>query len=507
MRRRFWSQHISLMSCRSLALGLTGYAMLVGCDRAISDRYGGLVVAPIQEVILIEDEAEQDDEFAANSLPAPRPAEIPARAADLSPVEIEDTDLDVDLALNTPVPDPELPLVEDVIIEDPLEIEVIDSVQVGLLNPDEAYVPEPRPNSWPASFENLEAFLIAQAEAEEAARLAEEERLAEEARLLAAQEEAARQAEAERLAALEAEQEAERLAAESAASVTQATTAPLAVRAPRSDDLPSLLLPLSYEDGVALSTPEELKTFYADQAYDLTRVIAGSPVPGLILQRLPKDLGELNSTDRALLKEIYIKAALPLCLVANERVLIERAHVLSREDVREDLSQAIDPAVRGLAAKYNTDSRSELLKRLDTVPVSLCLAQAILESRWGLSDLTTDHNALFGPWAIAANEGPLSEVDLDPDQVLTFASLQASTDAYVLYLNRSDALAQFREDRADAMMNGLILSGQKAAAHIQAFDSETPNYSTLILRLIEENELDQYDLARLSLDRTAVPVL
>ena len=271
----------------------------------------------------------------------------------------------------------------------------------------------------------------------------------------------------------------------------------------------SIFLPLSYDDGEPLITPSDLEDLYQEASYDLTQVIAGEPVPGLILQRLPERLGALNQSDRPLLKELFIKTALPLCLVSNERIRQERAYVLNAEDTSEQLMEVRDPVIAGLGAKYSVTTRRDLLKAVDTIPVSLCLAQAIFESRWSLEETSIKQNALFGGWVRgqtnADSAGPTEE-SLEEGALVSFASLQAATDAYALHLNRDSSFAEFRDARVIQHQEQGTFSGLDGAAFVSAYAPKTPEYADLLVLLIRENQLDQYDLAQLSGERTAVPV-
>ena len=55
--------------------------------------------------------------------------------------------------------------------------------------------------------------------------------------------------------------------------------------------------------------------------------MAGQPVPNLIVQRMPEDMADLGAQNRALMKDVFIKTVLPLCLRANARVAEERVRL------------------------------------------------------------------------------------------------------------------------------------------------------------------------------------
>ena len=396
-----------------------------------------------------------------------------------------------------------------------------------------ALIPRPRPTNLPQSFAEAEAFYAEQARLE-----AERARAEEAARQLAAAQEAARQAEAERLAAArlqaerdaaaaaaaaaeaarvadeevarqraaeiaaaQAEQEAQRLAA---IGSTIATPAPGAGVPNAAEG--SVSVPLIYSASAPLASLGALQAVFDESGFDLTAIMAGNAVPAIILQRLPSNLGELGLSNPNLQHDLFLKAVLPLCLVANERIDVERTFLRSDGEVEDDLGQVQNAAVRGLGFKYDTASRTELRGRIDAVPVSLCLAQALIASSSGQSPEAIEHNALFGPWTRDPDPRRLAR-PLTPGETLpqtTFPSLQAAVDAFALYLNRGSQFAEFRAERARATQQGRRLSGMVAAEFMAGLNPEDAGTISNLIQVIRENRLDQYDLSRLEGPRRAV---
>ena len=538
-------------------------AGLAACDQAIDERYGGLVVIPIEEVTFTSiDEVAGVDPVNSVDLPWPRPSQF--SAPDLTPQEAaarasqaaENAALAGQSAASAEnsLEAAEIALAEanaalaaaeaaarlgggDSLTFDPSILNVgtqdLNSSSSGTdVNGDR---PLERPTPFPQSFDQLAAFQADQANlaALEADRIrrAEEERArqiaaGEAERLREAERQAAQAAEQAAQAAQAAEQERARLAqaekaAEDAAAEAQRLasigtsvdqTAPLPSQIDEHSDkliASSLFLPLDYSQGKAISTPGELQALYAQTNFDLAQVIAGDPVPSLILERLPQQFEALNQTNHPLLKELFIKSVLPICLVSNARIKQERAYILASQDTGEQLDRALDSALRGLGAKYGVATRSALLTRVNTIPVSLCVAQAVLESRWGMGADVVDQNALFGPWVRGAQGADLIRGHSDQGgKSVPFTSLQAAAHTYMLYLNTSETLSAFRSARAQAQSSNRSFSGLSAAGLMGPYSPDKPNYADLLGRLIRENQLDQYDLARLADGRRqAIPVL
>ncbi len=92
-----------------------------------------------------------------------------------------------------------------------------------------------------------------------------------------------------------------------------------------------------------------------------------------------------------------------------------------------------------LSAEYGTGDMDELLRRVDSVPVDLGVAQAILESGWGQSHAAREGNSYFGQ--IRAGQ--------KPDTPTSWGTTKESVHAYVMNLNTHPAYAAFRHRRQE----------------------------------------------------------
>ena len=104
-----------------------------------------------------------------------------------------------------------------------------------------------------------------------------------------------------------------------------------------------------------------------------------------------------------------------MILLANAEITADRARlrlIIAKGDANaQGRAWLDDQAARyGLAAE-NHDApppvrlAQRLLRHVDTVPVSLALAQAAAESGWGRSRFAHDGNALYGQWTMSESHG------------------------------------------------------------------------------------------------------
>jgi Bax protein len=241
---------------------------------------------------------------------------------------------------------------------------------------------------------------------------------------------------------------------------------------------------------VAGKAAGELYRLYVERGFVLDAVRQGAEiVPRLIVERLPRDMGALDSSDMR--KSVFIKTLLPLLLMENERLLAERARLEDVLAAGADASPADRDWLAELAERYDVEpARSrELLRRVDAVPVSLALAQAAMETGWGTSRVAQAGQALFGQMVFRSAD--------DDGRVRKFEQLEHAVAAYAVNLNTHRAYADFRRAREQARREARPLDGHALAQHLQRYSERGMDYVRDIRSLMRVNGLRPLDRARL----------
>ena len=269
--------------------------------------------------------------------------------------------------------------------------------------------------------------------------------------------------------------------------------------------LPHLVAP-SHSAHISVPTVSDLNRLFSRVNYSLEDIGAGtSQVPGIFLFHLPADLAEID--DPATLKTVFIQALLPLVLKANESIRDERMRLLTlRDSVRrgESLQFLEEAWLEQISDEYNIDVTnlsldeqiSELMLRVDEIPASLALAQAIEESGWGTSRLARKGNSLFGHTVFLA-DGP---------RIRVFDSLGDGIDAYFRNLNTHSAYSDFRKDRAAMRGKGNELDSVKLIEKLTSYSTRKKAYISTLRTLIRSNSLTDYDDARLTSPQNAIKI-
>jgi len=206
--------------------------------------------------------------------------------------------------------------------------------------------------------------------------------------------------------------------------------------------------------------------------YDLDAVAQGyASVPRLLVASVPPDLDRLETigADRQRLLKL--------------RALMAGGGTLSAEDVRW---------VMTLADTYDQPDADldALVKKVDVIPPSLALAQAIEESGWGTSRIARQGNALFGQFGQAASG------DWD---YRNFSSLVEAVSAYARNLNVHRAYREFREIRAHMRGRNGELDTAQLAGTLHRYSERGDDYVQTLRTIIRANRLDAFDTARLNI--------
>ena len=154
------------------------------------------------------------------------------------------------------------------------------------------------------------------------------------------------------------------------------------------DDLPSDTVRLS------ASTIEQL---FKETDYNLKDVRKTKLVKPVKLSLLPNEMKMIENTKKK--KNLFIQIILPLIIEENNRIKLNRKKLFSILNKNHN-SNAEKKWLNEKFKQYGVLNKdlSTLKIRMDTVPVSLAIAQAAKETGWGTSRFALEGNALFGQW-------------------------------------------------------------------------------------------------------------
>ena len=153
-----------------------------------------------------------------------------------------------------------------------------------------------------------------------------------------------------------------------------------------------------------------------------------------------------------------------------------------------------DPSFQYTNQEQYVDSLHQCLDKIEStmtfnnhIPRNMVIAQSVLETGWGESDLAKDSNNLFGIKAFS-NKVPHRHAKENEDVMYrVFLNKCDSVKEYYRLLNTHEAYYKFRKYRNYALMNDKPINPKVA---IQTMDrySETPDYADRVIEIIRDIE-------------------
>ena len=221
-------------------------------------------------------------------------------------------------------------------------------------------------------------------------------------------------------------------------------------------------------------------------------------LPRWIDEPLPDFRGYADVTEK---KAAFFSYLYSRTVLVNSRILLQRQHLLDLKN--QDVLTEEDTAwLAAQAERLRVDEEpgsdemfDKLLRRLDTIPPSLVLAQAANESAWGTSRFARQGNNLFGQWCFSRGCGlvPRSRPEGASHEVARFRSAYHSVRAYVQNLNRHPAYHELRVLRQNAHQKGDYPTGSELAAGLSDYSERGQEYIRELRSMIRYNNLLWYD--------------
>ncbi len=231
------------------------------------------------------------------------------------------------------------------------------------------------------------------------------------------------------------------------------------------------------------------------------------PIPRMYFPYIPKNINQFKINEK---KSVFIAILLPISLKGNELVLEERRQMkiaFSTNNIYQIERFSKKYKIKNFKKiNFSTLNRSELrriklelLNKINSIPISLILAQAIIESGWGASRFAQEGNALFGQWTWINDDGIKPKGNLDANfSVKSFDSLLDSVNSYILNLNTHPAYKELRNFRLSQYNNGKNITGNDMANFLDKYAEIGLEYVTKVKKMIKKNQLIKYENSSLA---------
>jgi Bax protein len=192
-------------------------------------------------------------------------------------------------------------------------------------------------------------------------------------------------------------------------------------------------------------------------------------------------------------KPKFISAVLPAILIAKHNV----------ETIRQKVAWLNEKAVwdrrdslffKELTVRYGGRSPRNMLERIGTLPTSIVLAQAAIESGWGESRFFVEGRNVFGIWSFKEDEPRMAAGQGRGNKIVyvrSYDDVSESIEDYFDVLTRSGAYRTLRIARTNTN------DPYKLIPHLINYSERKTGYTQLVKAVIEQNDLTRFDRYRL----------
>ena len=238
------------------------------------------------------------------------------------------------------------------------------------------------------------------------------------------------------------------------------------------------------------------------------KVENNKPLPRMYFSHIPNDIDKYETHEK---KKVFLSVLLPIALRGNELVLQERKlieAIFKKNNIykieyfskKYKIKNFKKINYSNLANNELNEIKKELLIKINKIPVSMILAQAIIESGWGSSRFAKEGHALFGEWTWENNVGIKPKENLDANfSVKSFKNLLESMNSYILNLNRHPAYKNMRSYRSLMNKTGKIITGYDTANYLEGYAEIGYAYVTKIIKMIKSNKLTAFENVKLEI--------
>lgn len=196
-----------------------------------------------------------------------------------------------------------------------------------------------------------------------------------------------------------------------------------------------------------------------------------------------------DSLEQGEVKSKFIAVILPAILVAkHEREMDQRKFEMLMEE--KEWATEDSAYYHYLQKRYQIKKIEHARFRMQTLPNSMVLAQAAVESGWGRSRFFTEAKNVFGIWSFSENDVRVEAEAVRGDKKVylrAYNDLSGSVRDYFDVLSRSNAYRGLRIIR-ETTEDPFVL-----VPYLSNYSERKGAYTRLIRRVIEQNNLTRYD--------------
>lgn len=213
----------------------------------------------------------------------------------------------------------------------------------------------------------------------------------------------------------------------------------------------------------------------------------------LVKPVLYKNISGLDQLPFYQAKSKFISAILPSILVAKHQVHNTKMKI-EKLRAKSEWTKSDTAYFQETKRRYKASNIDDLVNRLVTLPNSVVLAQAAIETGWGESRFFIQASNLFGIWSYDENESRIAAGKTRSDKTIYLRSYDDMSGSIVDYfdvLARHHAYKKLRDARLSTSNPYVLVN------HLRNYSERRGWYTRQLKRVMRQNKLTKYDSYRI----------
>ena len=206
---------------------------------------------------------------------------------------------------------------------------------------------------------------------------------------------------------------------------------------------------------------------------------------------LSSDFCSSKNTATSSSKKAFVCSVLPSAIRMNKQIYKQRLLViaLEKKSEKEGLSDKEEAWIAKLKTQYGlpmTASYSDLLSRVDVVPIALLITQASMESGWGTSRASKEAKNLFGVHGVHGKDNCIAALQNPNVCIKKYASFDQSIGDYMQFLNTKKSTQNFRNKRKQLRDRNQSLDAVVLASTLTSYSELGVRYTEMIVSMMKK---------------------
>jgi Bax protein len=192
-------------------------------------------------------------------------------------------------------------------------------------------------------------------------------------------------------------------------------------------------------------------------------------------------------------KRKFVSAILPSILIAKHEIHTQKMKI-SQLHNKKVWTTSDSTYFLELKRLYNAKNVDDLLSRLVTLPNSIVLAQAAIETGWGESRFFVQASNLFGIWSFNENESRIAAGKNRNDKTIfvrSYDDMSGSISDYFKVIARHSAYKSLRKAQQKTSNPYSLI------VHLRNYSERKGWYTRQLKKVVRQNNLTKYDTYRI----------